>query len=54
MTPTPTNYSTSTTVNSEEGSGVPKDTVVVGRSGQPVNAPFEAPREKVRAGRLTF
>jgi voltage-gated potassium channel len=28
--------------------------VVVGRSGQAINALFEAPREKVRAGRLTF
>jgi voltage-gated potassium channel len=28
--------------------------VVVGRSGQAINAMFEAPREKVRAGRLTF
>ena len=34
----------------EAGDGV----VVVGRTGQAINALFEAPREKVRAGRLTF
>ena len=34
----------------EVGDGV----VVVGRTGQAINALFEAPREKVRAGRLTF
>ncbi len=28
--------------------------VLVGRSGQAINALFAAPREKVRAGRLTF
>jgi voltage-gated potassium channel len=28
--------------------------VLVGRTGQAINAMFEAPREKVRAGRLTF
>ena len=28
--------------------------ITVGRSGQAINAMFEAPREKVRAGRLTF
>jgi voltage-gated potassium channel Kch len=28
--------------------------VLVGRAGQAINAMFEAPREKVRAGRLTF
>lgn len=34
----------------EAGDGV----VTVGRSGQAINAMFEAPRQKVRAGRLTF
>jgi voltage-gated potassium channel len=38
------------TMRIHAGDGV----VVVGRSGQPINALFEAPREKVRAGRLTF
>jgi hypothetical protein len=34
----------------EPGDGV----VVVGRSGQAISALFAAPREKVRAGRLTY